>query len=152
MPFAANEERLPRLAEQLRSARALTPDLMSAVVAGACARLPLLNKVWALRIEALAKAGAWTDAALLILELELPAWRLRRLVCDGEWLCSLSRQPNLPLDLDDTADGRHAVLPLAILSAFLEARGRTVAGEARVLAMPQAGARLGYAVCCDNYS
>jgi hypothetical protein len=49
---------------------------------------------------------------------ELPGWKLRRLVYqDGEWLCSLSKQPNMPEDIDETADAVHEVLPLAILTA-----------------------------------
>jgi hypothetical protein len=73
----------------------------------ACTRLPAGK---AARIDQLIDAGAWNDAALALIELELPAWKLRRLVYeDGEWLCSLSRQPNLPLALDDTADARHEV-------------------------------------------
>ena len=61
-------------------------------------------------------ARAWNDAALALVELELPAWKLRRLVHEnGKWHCSLSRHPNLPVALDDTATASHEVLPLAIL-------------------------------------
>ena len=91
----------------------------------ACTRLPAVK---ATRIDQLIEAGAWGEAALALIELELPAWKLRRLVYeDGQWLCSLSRQPNLPVALDDTADASHEVLPLAILRAFVEARRRTSA-------------------------
>ena len=56
----------------------------------------------AARIDQLIEARAWNDAALALVELELPAWKLRRLVYeDGEWHCSLSRQPNLPVALED---------------------------------------------------
>src|SRR6476659_10952614 len=82
----------------------------------------------AARIDQLIEARAWDDAALALIELELPAWKLRRLVYeDGEWLCSLSSHPNLSVALDDTVDARHEVLPLAILSAFIEARRRASA-------------------------
>jgi len=40
----------------------------------------------AARIDQLIEARAWNDAALALVELELPAWKLRRLVYeDGEW-------------------------------------------------------------------
>jgi hypothetical protein len=70
----------------------------------------------AARIAQLFGGGAWSDAALALIELELPAWKPRRLVYeDGEWHCSLSRHPNLPVALDDTANASHDVLPLAII-------------------------------------
>lgn len=53
---------------------------------------------------------AWLDAALTLVELELPGWGLRRLYRDaGTWFCSLSHQPNVSAELDDTADGSHEV-------------------------------------------
>src|SRR5664280_1419617 len=76
-----NADGLDRLAEQLRLAPALSADLISNVVADACTRLPILNKGGkAARLDQLIEAGAWSDAALALIELELPAWKLRRLV------------------------------------------------------------------------
>jgi hypothetical protein len=150
-----HEEHLDALEEQLRRAPALTPDLISNVIADACTRLPVLKRAGkAARIDQLIKAGAWSDAALALIELELPAWKLRRLVYeDGAWLCSLSRQPNLPMALDDTADASHEVLPLAILSAFVEAHRRTSAmRETSSQTVPQVRPTEGYAVCCDNFT
>lgn len=150
-----NADGLDRLAEQLRLAPALTPDLIGAVIADACIRLPVLNKAGkAARIDQLIEASAWSDAALALIELELPAWKLRRLVYeDGEWFCSLSKQPNLPVALDDTADACHEVLPLAILSAFLEARrGTSATRETSSPTVPQVRPTSGYAVCCDNFA
>src|SRR6185369_11773088 len=122
-----HEDPLDALEAQLRRAHAVTPDLISNVIADACVRLPVMKRAGkAARIDQLIAAGAWSDAALALIELELPAWKLRRLLYeDSEWLCSLSREPKLPLALDDTADARHEVLPLALLSAFVEARRRT---------------------------
>jgi hypothetical protein len=148
------EGRLDRLTDQLRLAPALTADLISNVVADACTRLPVLNKTRkAARLDQLIEAGAWSDAALALIELELPAWRLRRLVYeDGEWFCSLSKQPNLPAAIDDTADARHEVLPLAILSAFVEARRSTnAARELSPPTVPQVRPTSGYVICCDNF-
>ena len=84
---------------QLHRAPAITPDLISNVIAGACTRLPVMKRAGkAARIDQLIEAGACIDAALALVDFELPAWRLRRLVYeDGEWHCSLSRHPNLPL-------------------------------------------------------
>src|SRR5262249_969703 len=63
------------------------------------------------------------DAALALLELELPQWKLRRLIYeDGEWHCSLSKHIELPVELDDAAEANHDSLPLSILSALVEAR------------------------------
>jgi hypothetical protein len=108
----------------------------------------------AARIDQLIEARAWNDAALALVELELPAWKLRRLVYeDGEWHCSLSRQPNLPVALDDTATASHEVLPLAILGALVEAHRRmSVTRGISLQVVPRARATSGYAVCCDNFS
>lgn len=149
------EDCLDRLAEQLRLAPLLTPDLISDVIANACIRVPVLIRAGkAAGIDQLIKAGAWSDAALALIELELPAWRLRRLIYeDGEWFCSLSKQPNLPVALDDTADARHEVLPLAILSAFVAARRMiSAAHEASSPTVPQVRPIAGYTVCCDNFA
>ena len=150
-----HEDRLDRLTEQLRLAPALTPDLISNVIADACIRLPVLTRAGnAARIDQLIEAGAWSDAALALIELELPAWKLRRLVYeDGEWFCSLSKQPNLPVALDDTVDERHEVLPLAILSAFVAARCTTSAArEPNSPTVPQVRPTIGYAVYCDDFA
>ena len=150
-----HEDRLDRLMEQLRLAPALTADLISNVVADACTRLPELNKAGkTARLDQLIKAGAWSDAALALIEFELPAWKLRRLVYDdGEWFCSLSKQPNLPVEFDDTADARHEVLPLSILSAFVEARRGTNAARATSSpTVPQVQPTTGFAICCDNFA
>jgi len=106
------------------------------------------------RLDQLIEAGAWSDAALALIELELPAWKLRRLVYeDGEWFCSLSKQPNLPVAIDDTADARHEVLPLAILSAFVEARrGTSAARETSSPIVPRVQPTSGIVICCDNFA
>jgi hypothetical protein len=151
-----HDDRLQPLAQQLRLARSVTPDLMADVVTEACMRLPLLQKAGTAvdRFAQLVKASAWTDAAVALIELELPQWELRRLVReDGEWWCSLSQQPGLPAELDETADGNHEVLPLAILSAFVEARRHAIATcEAEAPPVPRARSAPGYAVCCDNFA
>ena len=66
---------------------------------------------------------AWTDAALALIDLELPLWQVRRIAYDeGEWHCALSRERELPDWLDQSIEARHTDLALAILSAFVEAQ------------------------------
>jgi hypothetical protein len=56
------------------------------------------------------------------------------------------------MELDDIAEGSHEVLPLAILSAFLEARRLTVAANPfPPRSIPQARFH-GHLVCCDNFA
>ncbi len=145
---------MDRLDEELRQARELRRALFGKIIAGACIRFPLLNKLGrAGQVDRLAGAGAWTDAALALVALELPGWKMRRLVYEeGEWLCSLSRQPNVPISLDDTADAAHEALPLAIMLAFVEARRRTSVSFQFVPAIPQAGQTPGLTLCCDNFT
>jgi hypothetical protein len=150
-----HEDRLDRLTDQLRRARALTPDLMTNVITGSGTRRAVpISAGAATRIDQLVDAGASIDAAFALIEIGLPAWTLRRLVYeDGQWLCSLSRHPNLPTELDDTADAGHEVLPLAILSAVVEARCRTSASDRNSLPkIRQVPPSAGYAACCDNFA
>ena len=148
-----HEERLGRLEEQLRRAQAITPELMSDVIAEACVRFAAHGAAAKARVNRLIESGAWTDATLALVELELPQWKLRRLVYeDGEWLCSLSRQPQLPLGLDELAEASHEILPLAILIALVQARRAAAASTTGVTAVPQVRPVAGYAVCCDNFA
>jgi hypothetical protein len=146
---------LDGLVNQLGNATALTPDLIRHVIADTCTRLPALKTAGkAPNIDRLIEDGALCDAALAILEFELPTWKLRRLIYeDGEWYCSLSEQPYVPVELDDTADARHQVLPLAILGTFLEARRRMRAKrETRSPTVPQVRPTSGLPICCDNFA
>lgn len=139
-----------RLEDRLRSATAITPALMAEVVQ-ACARVPALSSAAKSKISRLIKSEAWTDAALALLEFESPQWQLRRLACaDGEWWCTLSRQPWLALELDEAVEARHDVLPLAILIAVVEAR-QTASVESSTT-VPRVHSAQEYPVCCDNFS
>jgi hypothetical protein len=148
------ENRLDRLEDQLRQARAATPALVADVMAEACARLPALGRSeQAARLDRLIAAGAWTDAALALIELELPAWKLRRLVYEDEvWHCCLSKQPNLPFGLDETIEADHAVPALAILGALVEARRASTGSGRSASAVPQVRLQHGQAICCDNFA
>jgi hypothetical protein len=147
-----DEKRLDRLNELLRRVQAITPELMSEVIAQACARLSAQGSAAKEKLNRRIEAHAWTDAALALIKLELPQWTLRRVVCDdGEWLCSLSKQPWLPLGLDERVEASHDILPLAILIAFVEAR-RAAASAARPTTVPQIRSAVDSAVSCDNFS
>ena len=99
-------------------------------------------------------SGAWTDAALALVELELPRWRLRRLVHDGgEWRCAFSHQRTLPTGLDEIAEASHEIMSLAILIAFIAALRQTAAElEPSSPAAPPVAAVDGHPVCCDNFA
>ncbi len=155
MAFAADYEVLfDRLDEELRLAPRPTPDLFANIIGSACSRIPILRKSGkAAKLYRLIETGAWTDAALALIELELPAWQLRRLVCEnGEWICSLSRHPNVPVALDDTADAVHEVMPLAILLAFLQARRMAGVAARAIAAAPAIVAATDGLICCDNFA
>ncbi|HZD88769.1 MAG TPA: hypothetical protein VE224_01610 [Pseudolabrys sp.] len=142
------------LTGQFRAAPAPGPALLSRLIQSICPRVQSLTaggKAGALNRAV--EASAWTETALLLVELELPFWRLRRLVNEsGEWLCSLSINPSLPIEYDDTADGHHEHLPMAILLSLIDAKAksarRTVVEHVSV---PQIKPRPIYSFCCDNF-
>jgi len=140
------------LEAQLRRAQILTPELMTEVIAQGCVRFASPEETATARVKRLIAAGAWTDAALALIACELPQWKLRRLQHeDGEWHCSLSRQPQLPIELDEVAEGSHDALPLAVLIALLHARRDPAARERAATGLPPIDAGTGYAVSCDNF-
>jgi hypothetical protein len=117
------------------------------------ARHPVPDEVAdAARIHRLIADRAWTDAALALIALELPQWKLRRLVCeDGEWLCSLSMRPDCPAELDEPAEAHNAELPLAIVQAAMEAWERSHAASSGQLRVPSIAQRPAPMLCCDNF-
>jgi hypothetical protein len=151
---AAQAIELDRLNDALRLAPVLVPELFHKIVESACMRLPSLRSSGnAARIDRLIASGAWTDAALALIELELPNWKIRRVVLEnGEWLCSLSRQPTMPVILDDPVEASHEMLPLAILRAFVEARRRSTLVRQAVSAVPQVRPADERLICCDNFA
>ena len=104
-------------------------------------------------ISRLIEAGACVDAVLALIALELPQWKLRRVLYeDGEWHCSLSSQPQLPIELDEVAEGSHEALPLAVLIALLHARRDPTGREGGATGVPPVNAGAGYTMCCDNFA
>ena len=112
------------LGERLRNAYAVTAEFLSDIISQTCRRFPSASQSGkTARIERLIESGAWTDAALALIDLELPQWQLRRIAYDeGEWYCALSRERELPDWHDQSVETHHADLALAILSAFVEAQ------------------------------
>jgi hypothetical protein len=149
-----HEHQLRDLREHLRHARTVTPGLITDLVARACLRFPAHPSATKARVTRLIESGASCDAALALLALELPQWKLRRVVYEnGEWICSLSQQLGLPAEFDEMAEAHHENLPLAILSAFVEARRQSLArGESGRKSVPQVRSIRGYPVCCDNFA
>jgi hypothetical protein len=147
-PMLLFSERRDGLVDRLRDVPAVSADLISEVIGDPSRRLPV-------RIERLVESCAWTDAALALLELELPNWQLRRLAYDdGEWCCALSRQRELPDWLEDgSIESHHADLAMAILSAFVDARRRSASPrKASVPAVSRPANALYEPMCCDNFA
>ncbi|GKQ54682.1 hypothetical protein [Bradyrhizobium sp. Ce-3] len=112
------------LGERLRDAYAVTAEFMADIISQTCRRFPSVGQSGKTsRVERLIQSGAWTDAAIALLDLELPQWQVRRLVYDeGEWHCALSRERELPDWLDQSIETHHSDLALAIIIAFVEAQ------------------------------
>jgi hypothetical protein len=105
----------------------------------------------AARIERLVDSGARIDAVLALIALELPQWQLRRIIYDGgEWHCALSRTRELADWLDQSAEGRHADLALALLDAFADAQ-RIAASSRQPRVLPRPTDATCELLCCDNF-
>jgi hypothetical protein len=143
------------LGDRLHDAHAVTPELMSQIIRETCRRFPSMGQsdktAW---LERLIRSDAWTDAALALIDLELPQWQVRRLAYDdGEWHCALSRQRELPDWLDQSIEAHHADLALAILSAFVDAQRATAPStRTSVPRAPRDANPMYEPVCCDNFA
>lgn len=146
---------LGHLDERLRDSPAATAGLISEIIGEACQHLQPARQIGkTTRLERLIQSGAWTDAALALIELELPQWQVRRLAYDGgEWYCALSRQRELPEWLDQSIEAHHTDLPLAILSAFVNVRHlSTPPSRTSVPAVPHEASGLYEPVLTDNFA
>ncbi|SDT46971.1 hypothetical protein [Bradyrhizobium canariense] len=143
------------IGDRLRDADTATAELLSKVIGETCRRFPSVGQTGkTARIERLIESGAWIDAALALIDLELPLWQVRRLAYDeGEWHCALSRERELPEWLDQSIESHHADLALAILSAFVEAQ-RVSAPSSRpsVPAVPRDRSAAYEPLCVDNFA
>src|SRR5438132_8428744 len=140
------------LDDRLRDAHAVTSEVMAEVIGETCRRFPSAGQTGKIeRIERLIQTGAWTDAALALIDLELPLWQVRRIAYDeGEWYCALSRERELPDWLDRSIEGRHADLPLAMLIAFVEVQ-RISAPLSRPSVPAVVTTSFYEPICCDNF-
>jgi hypothetical protein len=153
--FHHREHDLGVLGGRLRQASEVNAAIMAEVIEAVCRRFPSLGQPGkTARVEQLIRSGAWTDAALALIDLELPLWQVRRLAYDeGEWHCALSRERELPDWLDQCIEARHADLTLAILSAFVEAQLVSLPeGRTGVPPVNRTTLDLCEPICVDNFS
>jgi hypothetical protein len=144
---------LRELQRHLGRTPAMTSELMIDVIARACLRFQVQQPTAKARVFRLIELAAFAEATLELLRLDLPQWKLRHLMFDaGEWHCSLSKRLEIPIELDEMAEGGHQDLPLAILSAVIEARYSSLTDDQVPLkAVPQFQLTPAFAVCCDNF-
>lgn len=155
MPFAPESLDAPELIDRLRNARAVTPELILVVLSTACRRFPSAGQFErTAKIERLIASQAWTDAAVALIDLELPQWQVRRIIYDeGEWHCALSRERELPEWLDQSIESHHTDLPLAILTAFVEVQRVSVLSTRTSVPIVKRDAYTFYEpLGCDNFS
>ncbi|GGI19409.1 hypothetical protein [Bradyrhizobium guangdongense] len=145
----------PSLSERLRHAQGMTRPLMLEIIEKACRRFPSLGQSErTARVMRLIDVEAWADAALALLELELPLWHIRRIAYDeGEWHCAISRERELPDWLDTAVEGCHGDLAIALLSAFEEVQAIGVeASRPSVPSVRPAADPLYEPASCENFS
>src|ERR1700682_6104417 len=150
------EHRDPRkLSDRLRDAHAATADQVAELIGENCRRFPSGGQTGKRAgSDRLIQTGAWTDAARALIDLELPQWQVRCIAYDeGEWYCALSRERELPDWLDQSIEAPPPDLPLAILSAVVEAQ-RIAAPSSRtsVPTAPRAASAFYEPVLTDNFA
>jgi hypothetical protein len=148
-------EQLATLAAQVRVADEATPEMFSEIVGQTCQRPSAPNKAAnAERLHQLIEAGALTQGALALIELELPQWKLRRVTYDeGEWHCALSRQRELPEWLDQAIEATHRSLTLAVVGVYIETLRQIEASrEPSRPSVPQIRSDRFEPLCCENFA
>lgn len=152
-------ERLAGIADRLCVIDTATADIFYRVVE-ASDRLstPALRRKTG-QLNKLIETGAWTDAALALVEIELPRWKIRRLAYDeGEWHCALSLRRELPEWLDQAIETSHPSLALAILKGAVEAMQHDSAVSSDVsrsvppIRLKRARSGPDDLICCDNFT
>ena len=145
-------EQLATLAGRVNVADEATPEMLSEIVAETARRLSAPGK--AAQFHQLIEAGALTEAALALINLELPLWQIRRITYDkGEWHCAMSRQRELPEWLDEAIETARASLTLAIVSVYIETLRQIEASrEPSRPSVPQTRRDQFEPVCCDNFA
>ena len=141
------------LTDRLRDAHVATAEFLSDIITDTCRRFPAKRSFEADRFEQLVQAQAWTDAALALIEFDLPQWQVRRLVYDGgEWFCTLSRQREMPDWLDQALESHHADLALAILDAFSQAKRISAPENRASVPAPPSVTPLFEPICSENFA
>jgi hypothetical protein len=151
-PHSIRSEQLATLAGRVSAADEATPELLSGIVAETARRLSVPGE--AAQLHQLIQAGALTEAAFALINMELPLWQLRRITYDeGEWHCAMSRQRELPEWLDEAIETTHASLTLAIVSVYIETLRQIEASrEPSRPSVPQTRGDQFEPVCCDNFA
>src|SRR6478752_4583900 len=153
MSLLAETQRPAELGDRIRDAYVVTAEFLSDIIHQTCRRFPSASQSGkTARVERLIQSGAWTDAALALIDLELPQWQIRRIAYDeGEWHCALSREREVPDWLDRSIETRHADLALAILSALVDAKAASASRTTSVPSVPREVDPLYEPACCDNF-
>jgi hypothetical protein len=144
------EQQPVQLSDRIRDTYTVTAEFIADIIRETCRRFPSQSQTGkTARIERLIQSGAWTDAALALIDLQLPQRQVRRIAYDdGEWYCALS----LPDWLDRSIETRHTYLALAILSAFVDAQRATApSSRTSVPTVSRDANPLYEPVCCDNF-
>jgi len=145
-------QRLRELQAKLDRTEAATPEFILNVIARGCLRFQSQSPIAKTKVSRLIETGAVIDAIFALQALELSQWKLRRIAYDdGEWHCSFSKYPEVPVELDDPADAKHEDLGAAILGAFLEARRLSLTmDEVRSQSVPQVRSLADNVMCYEN--
>jgi hypothetical protein len=145
-------EQLTTLARRVSAADEATPELLSEIIAETTWRPSAPGG--AAKLHQLIQAGALTEAALVLVNLGLPLWQMRRIAYDeSEWHCAVSRQRELPEWLDEAIETTHPSLTLAIVSVYIETlRQIEAAREPSRPSVPQTRGDQCQPVCCDNFA
>ncbi len=148
---------MPRLSVHSNAMSHVASDIdvatFTAICLTSCNRLPAMRRTAeAQRLDHLVEAGAWNDAALALIALELPNWQLRRLTFDeGEWHCALSPERNMPDWLDDAVETHHADMASAILEAFRGAIDRDGTSHLAIVPVSTTERTDFTPMLCENY-
>ena len=154
-PAPTNPHDPAEIIGRIHDAPKATTTIFREIIEAACRRFPSLGQSEkTARIERLLGAEAFAEAALALTDLELPQWQVRRIAYDGgEWYCALSRNRELPDWLDQSVQGHHQDLALAILAALVEVEALTAPLSQPSVPTSRREASALYApIGCDNFS
>src|SRR5690348_16868916 len=116
-----SRHKLLTLSHRIKQSEKVTPQLMRELIEAVFGRVTEDTSGQASAVWRMARAEAYVDAALALIDTALPDWSVRR-ICyeDGEWWCAMN--PRQPVYWeDDEVDEAHPVMALAILKAFVTA-------------------------------